>query len=122
MSSISFPGATKPDRSVGSDFHRLQANTPRQKHLGALTLVFFTRCSHSDQVQKSDDFQTAFGQRMRTLREQAGLPQEEVAHRMGLSSSSYARIERGQQAMRTNRLPTLVVALETTLQDFFSPL
>lgn len=84
--------------------------------------MFFTRCSHSNQVQKSDDFQTAFGQRMRTLREQAGLPQEEVAHRMGLSSSSYARIERGQQAMRTNRLPTLVVALETTLQDFFSPL
>lgn len=82
--------------------------------------MFFTRCSHSDQVQKSDDFQTAFGQRMRTLREQAGLPQEEVAHRMGLSSSSYARIERGQQAMRTSRLPELVDALGVTLQQFFS--
>lgn len=58
---------------------------------------------------------------MRTLREQAGLPQEEVAHRMGLSSS-YARIERGQQAMRTNRLPALVAALETSLQEFFAPL
>lgn len=59
---------------------------------------------------------------MRTLREQAGLPQEEVAHRMGLSSSSFARIERGQQAMRTNRLPALVAALETSLQEFFAPL
>lgn len=59
---------------------------------------------------------------MRTLREQAGLPQEEVAHRMGLSSSSSARIERGQQAMRTNRLPALVAALETSPQEFFAPL
>lgn len=77
---------------------------------------------HSGRVQESGDFQTAFGHRVRTLRERAGLPQEEVAHRMGLSSSSFARIERGQQATRTNRLPALAAALEVDLQEFFAPL
>ena len=73
-------------------------------------------------MQETGEFQTAFGHRLRTLRERAGLPQEESAHRMGLSSSSYARIERGQQAMRTNHLPALVAALEVDLQEFFAPL
>ena len=122
MSSISFPGATEPDRSVGSDINRLQANTPERKHSVENLLVSAPGCRHAKHVQESGDFQTDFGQRVRTLRERAGLPQEEVAHRMGLSSSSYARIERGQQAMRTNRLPALVAALESSLQEFFAPL
>lgn len=73
-------------------------------------------------MQERGDFLTAFGRRVRALRERIGLPQEEVAHRMGISGSSFARIERGQQAMRTDRLPALCSALGVDLDEFFSGL
>ena len=39
----------------------------------------------------------SFGARLRRLREAAGLTQEELASRVGLSSDAVSRLERGQR-------------------------
>jgi transcriptional regulator with XRE-family HTH domain len=54
----------------------------------------------------------SFGARLRRLREAAGLTQEELASRVGLSSDAVSRLERGQ---RKHPHPHTVRALANTL-------
>ena len=54
----------------------------------------------------------AFGLTIRQLRKARGKPQEQLAHEAGLSLTSMARIELGQQEVRFGTLLRLASALE----------
>ncbi len=54
---------------------------------------------------------------MRTLK---GLTQEEMAEKLNMSTTGYAKIERGETQLKIPRLEKIVAALEMELKDFLS--
>src|SRR5216684_4790362 len=60
---------------------------------------------------------TSFGQRLHTLREQAGLSQQQLADRIGLSQRAYAYWERHPVALRPDQLLSLAQALNVSVDD-----
>jgi transcriptional regulator with XRE-family HTH domain len=60
---------------------------------------------------------TSFGQRLHTLREQAGLSQQQLADRIGLSQRAYAYWERHPVALRPEQLLSLAQALNVSVDD-----
>lgn len=60
---------------------------------------------------------TSFGQRLHTLREQAGLSQQQLADRIGLSQRAYAYCERHPVALRPDQLLSLAQALNVSVDD-----
>jgi len=54
---------------------------------------------------------------MRTLK---GLTQEEMAEKLHMSTTGYAKIERGETQLKIPRLEKIVAALEMELKDFLS--
>lgn len=54
---------------------------------------------------------------IRTLK---GLTQEEMAEKLNMSITGYAKIERGETQLHINRLEKIVAALEMELKDLFS--
>ena len=60
---------------------------------------------------------TPFGQRLHTLREQAGLSQQQLAERLGLSQRAYAHWERNPVALRPEQLLSLAEALNVSVDD-----
>ena len=58
-----------------------------------------------------------FGQRLHTLREQAGLSQQQLAERLGLSQRAYAHWERNPVALRPEQLLSLAEALNVSVDD-----
>lgn len=60
---------------------------------------------------------TAFGDRLRTARRQAGLTQEQLAARAGIDRSAVSEIERGQRDARLSTLLRIETALGARL-DF----
>lgn len=60
---------------------------------------------------------TAFGQRLHTLREQAGLSQQQLAERLGLTQRAYAHWERNPVALRPEQLLSLADALNVSVDD-----
>jgi transcriptional regulator with XRE-family HTH domain len=60
---------------------------------------------------------TPFGQRLHTLREQAGLSQQQVADRLGLTQRAYAHWERNPVALRPDQLLGLAEALNVSVED-----
>jgi transcriptional regulator with XRE-family HTH domain len=69
-----------------------------------------------------DDLRPVFGQRLRDLRRQAQLSQEEVAHRARLHSTYLSDLERGRQTPTLDVINRLATALKVTLAELFAPL
>lgn len=49
-----------------------------------------------------------------------GLTQEEMAHKLNLSTTGYAKIERGETKLQTDRLEKIVAIFGVDLKDFVS--
>jgi transcriptional regulator with XRE-family HTH domain len=62
-----------------------------------------------------------FGERVRTLRQLAGLSQEAFADRCGFARSYMSRIERGQGNPSLNAVEVFSVALEVSVHELFLP-
>ncbi len=60
---------------------------------------------------------TAFGQRRNALREQAGLSQQQLADRIGLTQRAYAYWERHPVALRPDQLLKVADALNVSVED-----
>lgn len=60
---------------------------------------------------------TDFGERLYALRQQAGLSQQQLADRLGLSQRAYAHWERNPVALRPNQLLSLPQALNVSVDD-----
>lgn len=58
-----------------------------------------------------------FGSRLRELREQRSVTQEELARRVDLSRTSITNIERGRQRVMLHQVVELAEALEATPED-----
>jgi len=58
-----------------------------------------------------------FGARLHALREQAGLSQQQLAERLGLTQRAYAYWERNPVALRPDQLQKLTDALEITIEE-----
>jgi transcriptional regulator with XRE-family HTH domain len=69
----------------------------------------------------SKDIREAVGQRVRELRLEASLSQEELATRAGLHRNYTGRIERAEQDIGITALSQLVKALGVSLAEFFAP-
>lgn len=62
----------------------------------------------------------AFGRRVRELRKERGLSQEELAHRAGMHSTYLGGIERGERNPALLNISKIARALRVTIQDLFS--
>ncbi|MFT4288550.1 helix-turn-helix domain-containing protein [Nocardioides sp.] len=62
---------------------------------------------------------TAFGARIRALRQEAGLTQEKLALAAGLDRPFLVQIEGGKRSMLVERLPDLARALGVPVADLF---
>jgi transcriptional regulator with XRE-family HTH domain len=69
-----------------------------------------------------DDLRPVFGQRLRDLRRQAQLSQEEVAHRARIHATYLSDLERGQQTPTLDVVNRLATALKVTLAEMFAPM
>ena len=65
------------------------------------------------------DLPTAAGRRVRELRRQLKISQEELAARSGLHRNYVGSVERGERDVGISAVGQLAKALETTLADFF---
>lgn len=63
-----------------------------------------------------------FGRNLRTVREEKGWTQEELAEKAGLASVQISRVERGVREVRLTTLLRLTAALETTPARLFEGL
>ena len=62
-----------------------------------------------------------FGQRVRRMREDAGLSQSELARRSGIDRPSLHRLEAGRLDIGVSRLVALARALDCTPGELFEP-
>ena len=60
---------------------------------------------------------TPFGQRLHALREQAGLSQQQLAERLGLTQRAYAHWERNPVALRPEQLLSLAEVLNVSVEN-----
>ena len=67
-----------------------------------------------------DAYQTAFGQRVRRLRNQRGATQEDVAHRAGMHVTYLSGIERGVRNPSLKNIRALALALDVPTSDLFA--
>ena len=66
--------------------------------------------------------QTAqLGKKIRIMRKQLGLTQEQLAEILGVGHQALSRIEQGHMAPKMDRLPALAEALQCTVSDLFRP-
>ncbi len=65
------------------------------------------------------DIKLRFGQRLRELRRERGLSQEELAFRAGLHRTYVSSAERGQRNVALVNLEKLARALEIEIADLF---
>ena len=63
--------------------------------------------------------QKAFGSRLRELRQEQCLTQEELAHLAGLNRTYIGDIERGEKNITLESMDKLARALSIRLRDFF---
>jgi transcriptional regulator with XRE-family HTH domain len=61
-----------------------------------------------------------FGARLHALREQAGLSQQQLAERMGMTQRAYAYWERNPVALRPDQLQKLAEALSASVEELIS--
>lgn len=70
-------------------------------------------------MKKNEDIRVLLGQRVRTLRMQAGLSQESFAEKCGLDRTYISGIERGTRNPTLEVLYILAIALNTELSTLF---
>lgn len=63
---------------------------------------------------------SAFGKRLASARERAGLSQTELGEKLGLSQRAIAHWERGTTALRPDQLDTLAKALTVSVDELVS--
>ena len=61
----------------------------------------------------------AFGERIRTLRSQQGLSQEEFAHKVGLDRTYIGGVERGERNVSLDNIHRIAEALEVSTSELF---
>lgn len=59
------------------------------------------------------------GERIRNIRENKNLTQENVATETGITASYFARIERGEERPKMNVIKSIVKALGVKIADIF---
>jgi transcriptional regulator with XRE-family HTH domain len=64
-------------------------------------------------------FRIVFGKRVRQLRKQKKMTQEELAEAANLSRETISRIENGKRGTHFEYVDQILKALNVTLQDFF---
>ncbi len=67
----------------------------------------------------TDELKRAFGRRVQSLREGAGLTQERLADRIGRSVDTISNIERGANSTRVETAARLAEVLEVALSELF---
>ena len=68
---------------------------------------------------KDQELIRKFGQRVRLLRQEKKLSQEELAHRASIELSQVGRIERGEINTTISTANTLATALDVSLKTLF---
>lgn len=68
-----------------------------------------------------NDLRPALGARLKALRRNAGISQEELASRAGLHWTYLSDLERGRQTPTLDMVNRLARGLRVTLAEFFSP-
>lgn len=71
---------------------------------------------------KSREIRKRLGQTVRSLREQAGMRQTTVAHRIGVSQPTMSRVERGHIDLTLSQVYAYAEALGTTVSDLLAAL
>ena len=66
-----------------------------------------------------EDIRARFGRRLRELRRDRGLSQEELAFRSGLHRTYVSSAERGERNVSLVNIERLARALEISISDFF---
>ncbi|MGH9592140.1 MAG: helix-turn-helix domain-containing protein, partial [Bryobacteraceae bacterium] len=64
---------------------------------------------------------TGFGERVRAAREAAGLTQQQVAERLGITQPSYALWERHAVALKPDQIASLAKILGARVDDLVNP-
>jgi ribosome-binding protein aMBF1 (putative translation factor) len=72
-------------------------------------------------IASVDDLRTKFGRRVRELRQELKLSQEELAHRAGMHWTYLGGIERGERNPALVNVGRLASALGVSLADLFAP-
>ncbi|MFB6371671.1 MAG: helix-turn-helix domain-containing protein, partial [Bradymonadaceae bacterium] len=65
-----------------------------------------------EEMDSPKEIKTRIGERVRTLRKEVGLRQQDVAHRAGLSTETVSRIERGVQGVTFPNIARIADALD----------
>jgi transcriptional regulator with XRE-family HTH domain len=68
----------------------------------------------------AEDIRVRFGRRLRTLREQRGWTQVELAEKLGLDRSYLADVERGHRNVSLVNLELIAIGFDLTLPRLFS--
>ena len=68
-----------------------------------------------------EDFRVAFGRRVRELRDQLQLSQEQLAERAGLHRNYIGGIERGERNVAIINIVKLAAGLDTSVAELFKP-
>jgi transcriptional regulator with XRE-family HTH domain len=68
-----------------------------------------------------EDIRARFGRRLRELRRERGLSQEELAFRAGLHRTYVSSAERGERNVSLINIERLARALEIDMSDLFPP-
>lgn len=71
-------------------------------------------------LKETSQLREKFGQRVRWLRGEHGLTQEQLAERAGISVDFLSLIERGRSSPSFENLDELADALEVSVADLFS--
>ena len=71
-------------------------------------------------LKEASQLREKFGQRVRWLRSEHGLTQEQLAERAGISVDFLSLIERGKSAPSFENLDDLASALEVSVVELFS--
>ena len=66
-----------------------------------------------------DDVKTTFGRRIRALRKQTGLSQEQLALKCGLDRTYVGGVERGERNISIANIEKLACAFGLSLKDLF---
>lgn len=59
----------------------------------------------------------SIGSKIRVLREQKGYSQESIAHELGITQPSYARLEKHDERISITRLKQIAIILKTTVAE-----